>query len=76
MKPCGTYAACARHIRRGETPCEPCYAAQRSYYRVRRSVARGSPLQVALLGEVIAVLAGAMEARHRDMVEVRRAART
>lgn len=24
LSPCGTYAAYARHMRNGETPCEPC----------------------------------------------------
>lgn len=29
LRPCGTYAAYARHLRNNEKPCEPCLAANR-----------------------------------------------
>jgi hypothetical protein len=29
LKPCGTYAAYARHLRNNEKPCDPCTAANR-----------------------------------------------
>ena len=35
-EPCGTYAACQRHYRHGETPCDPCRAARNAYERSRR----------------------------------------
>lgn len=39
LKPCGTLAAHMRHIRAGETPCQPCrqvYLARQQTYRERR----------------------------------------
>lgn len=32
LKPCGTYAAYARHLRNGERPCDPCTLANRERY--------------------------------------------
>lgn len=32
LKPCGTYAAYARHLKHGERPCEPCTLANRERY--------------------------------------------
>lgn len=37
--PCGSYGGCIRHVKAGETPCEPCAEARRRYmaeYRKRR----------------------------------------
>jgi hypothetical protein len=39
LQPCGTPAAYARHIKRGEEPCDPCREANNAYarhYRRRR----------------------------------------
>lgn len=35
LQPCGTRAAWRRHIARGETPCDPCVAANRDYETAR-----------------------------------------
>lgn len=35
LKPCGTRAAYQRHLSLGETPCEPCREARRSYEKAR-----------------------------------------
>lgn len=68
--PCGTQAAYQRHIRHGETPCEPCRKIRRRHQYINltdladamtaaeRERVRAS--QSALLREVIAVLAEAM----------------
>lgn len=36
LKPCGTVAAHARHLRYGEKPCDACREAQRLYRLARR----------------------------------------
>ncbi|MFC9085318.1 hypothetical protein [Nocardiopsis dassonvillei] len=33
LQPCGTNAAYQRHLRAGETACEPCREAMRAYHR-------------------------------------------
>jgi hypothetical protein len=42
-KPCGTYAAAARHKRRGEPLCEPCIEARREWWRERARIAYSIP---------------------------------
>lgn len=42
-QPCGTYAAAARHTRRGEPLCEPCVEARRAWWRERARIAYSIP---------------------------------
>jgi len=37
VKPCGTLAACRRHYRRGEKPCESCRQAEQRRWQDRRA---------------------------------------
>ncbi|UJQ87140.1 hypothetical protein SEA_BAILEYBLU_1 [Arthrobacter phage BaileyBlu] len=38
LRPCGTYAAYRRHLRRGEEPCEPCKQAARDQTNERNGL--------------------------------------
>ena len=40
LKPCGTWAAYKRHLRAGETPCEPCRQAARDQKNDRNEARR------------------------------------
>lgn len=40
LKPCGTWAAYKRHLRAGETPCEPCRQAARDQKNDRNQARR------------------------------------
>lgn len=40
LAPCGTVSAYNRHRRHSETPCEPCFAANREYQQQRRDRTR------------------------------------
>jgi transposase-like protein len=42
LKPCGTHAAYARHIRRGEKACEACLQAERDHCTAQRAKRIGS----------------------------------
>jgi hypothetical protein len=37
LQPCGTAAAYVRHLRDGNRPCAPCYAAHAAYERDRNA---------------------------------------
>lgn len=50
LKPCGTRAAYARHLRNGEVPCEACKKAN----RVREAAIRGEPRPLQPCGTVAA----------------------
>lgn len=74
-KPCGTEAAYKRHLRHREVPCEACRQfvryASRNAIRVRRAAERAEAQRQqaridALLSEVIAVLAEALEVKDRS----------
>lgn len=45
-EPCGTLAACRRHYRHGEKPCEACKAADRLAHR-ERWAARAAKIRAA-----------------------------
>lgn len=41
LRPCGSHAAHARHVARGETPCPVCVLGERAYQRARKRTKRG-----------------------------------
>ena len=43
LQPCGTHAAFARHRVNGETPCDLCREAERTYQRARSRKRRSAP---------------------------------
>lgn len=61
-KPCGSYAAYRRHVRKGEIPDEACVEARKKYFRDRGNGVKAS---AAAVGDAASMAVEALINRHQ-----------